>query len=345
MNALADAVLGGDRLSLARLITGIENQQSEAFTSLDQLFPYTGKAHLIGVTGAPGSGKSSLVNQIARCYRHPEGTNPARRVAVVAVDPTSPFTGGALLGDRVRMRDLSGDSGVFIRSMASRGALGGLASATFQVVQILDAAGFESIIIETVGVGQSEIDIARLAHTVIVVEAPGMGDDVQAGKAGILEIADILVVNKADQDGAVHTLRVLNQMLDMAYTTELNNQGTHHPRKTGQAGAEQLQSSSNWRPPVLKTIAPQGEGINMLMDSLTRHWDFLELSGELKIRDAKRLRNEFDNLLKEGIMTHWRSQMPDGNYHAVLSGLMERRYSPREAVNKLVSIGSFLLLT
>ena len=175
---LVEAVLKRDRLALARLITKIENQSPEGLVALDKLFSYTGKAHLIGVTGSPGSGKSSLVNQLVMNLRKGSSTGDPARVAVVAVDPTSPFSGGALLGDRVRMRDLMSDPDVFIRSMASRGALGGLAHTTAAVVQVLDAAGYDSIVIETVGAGQTEVDIARLAHTVVVVEAPGMGDDI-----------------------------------------------------------------------------------------------------------------------------------------------------------------------
>ena len=197
MSELAKAVLDGQRLALARLLTQVENDTPEGREALNELFPHTGKAHLVGVTGAPGTGKSSLVSQLVRAFRQQQDDKDPVQVAVVAVDPTSPFTGGALLGDRVRMRDLSGDPGVFIRSMASRGALGGLAQRTAAVVQVLDAGGFDVIFIETVGAGQSEVDIARLALTTLVVEAPGTGDDIQASKAGILEIADILVVNKA----------------------------------------------------------------------------------------------------------------------------------------------------
>ncbi|HMV29011.1 MAG TPA: methylmalonyl Co-A mutase-associated GTPase MeaB, partial [Anaerolineales bacterium] len=193
----SQAILNGDRLALARMLTQVENNSPEGPIVLMELFPHTGKAHLIGVTGAPGTGKSSLVNQLALHYRKKED----KRVAIVAIDPSSPFTGGAVLGDRVRMRDLSGDPNVFIRSMASRGSLGGLAQATANVVQVFDAAGFDVVIVETVGAGQSEVDIARLAHTTLVVEAPGLGDDIQAIKAGILEIADILVVNKGDRPG------------------------------------------------------------------------------------------------------------------------------------------------
>ena len=207
---LAAAVLQGDRLALARLLTHVENDTADGRAALRALFPRTGKAHLIGVTGAPGTGKSSLVNRLALYFREHH-----KRVAIAAVDPSSPFTGGAVLGDRVRMKDLSGDADVFIRSMASRGALGGLARTTAGIVQAFDAAGYEIILIETVGAGQGEVDIARLAHTTLVVEAPGLGDDIQAIKAGILEIADILVVNKADRPGVENTEKALRSVLEL----------------------------------------------------------------------------------------------------------------------------------
>src|SRR5512136_415645 len=214
---LAEAVMAGDRPAPARTLAQVENGTAQGRSAMSSLFPQTGRAHLVGITGASGTGKSSLVNQLARYYRQPSVGERPRQVAIVAVDPTSPFTGGAILGDRIRMRDLAGDPGVFIRSMATRGSLGGIASATSAVVQVLDAAGFDPILIETVGAGQSEVDIARLAHTTIVVEAPGLGDDIQAIKAGILEIADILVVNKADRPGVENTEKALKSMLDLAH--------------------------------------------------------------------------------------------------------------------------------
>ena len=242
--SLAQSVLSGERLSLARLLTLVENDTPDGRAALDELFPHTGRAHLIGITGAPGTGKSSLVNQLALCLRKQQ-----KRVAIVAVDPSSPFTGGAVLGDRVRMRDLAGDAGVFIRSMATRGSLGGLAQATAGVVQVFDAAGFDVILIETVGAGQSEVDIARLAHTTLVVEAPGLGDDIQAIKAGILEIADVLVVTKGDLPGAEAAARDLKDML--------------HLRARGAADA--------WKVPVVTTSATQGSGVAQLVDQVMAH--------------------------------------------------------------------------
>src|SRR3970040_525419 len=249
----SQAVLNGDRLALSRLLAQVENDAPEGRAALIELFPHTGKAHLIGVTGAPGTGKSSLVNQLALHYRKTDH----KRVAIVAVDPSSPFTGGAVLGDRVRMRDLSGDSGVFIRSMATRGSLGGIAQTTAALTQVFDAAGFEIIIIETVGAGQSEVDIARLAHTTLVVEAPGLGDEIQAIKAGILEIADVLVINKADRPGVENTERALRSNLELAHPTQ---RVFHHHGRSMSVTAPAAESTL-WIPPINKTVATEGKGI------------------------------------------------------------------------------------
>ena len=205
------SLLSGNRRALARTISLVEDGGSDAHALLTALYPHTGRGHVIGVTGVPGTGKSTLVNALAKAYRDQD-----RTVGIIAVDPTSPFSGGALLGDRVRMRDLAGDPGVFIRSMATRGSLGGLARATADAIAVLDAAGFDRILVETVGVGQAEVDIAGAAHTTIVVEAPGLGDEVQAIKAGVLEIADLFAVNKADREGADHTFMALQMMQGLA---------------------------------------------------------------------------------------------------------------------------------
>ena len=320
---LAAQVLSGKRLPLARLLSLVENDAPEGRAALDQIFSQTGRAHLIGVTGAPGTGKSSLVNQLALAFRAPPDGTPARSVAIVAVDPSSPFTGGALLGDRVRMRDLAGDAGVFIRSMAARGALGGLARTTAAVVQTLDAAGFEVIIIETVGAGQSEVEIARLAHTTIVVEAPGMGDDIQAIKAGILEIADILVVNKADRPGAENTGRALRAMLEYGHSTRSN-----HRRKLDE-------DAPAWDPPVLLTIATQGEGITELFQAVQQHIAYLHASGQWQVRDRQRLQNELDQLVQYALISQWRAGLPPGLYQQVLDDLAARRISPYQALDRL----------
>src|SRR6266508_5036758 len=265
--SLTSSVLAGDRLALARLLSQVENDSPEGRTTLAELFLSTGKAHLIGVTGAPGTGKSSLVNQLALHFRRQDN----KRVAIVAVDPSSPFTGGAVLGDRVRMRDLAGDSGVFIRSMASRGSLGGLAQTTASVVQVFDAAGYDIVIIETVGAGQGEVDIARLAHTTIVVEAPGLGDDIQAIKAGILEIADILVVNKADRPGVENTEKALRSTLELAHPTR--RVFRHHGRdmQVDESSPTSEENGALWIPPIHKTISTEGKGILELAASIAKH--------------------------------------------------------------------------
>ena len=276
---LVPRVLEGDRRALARLISVIEDDGPTARRVLAHLHPHTGQAHVVGVTGAPGTGKSTLVNELAKGFRA-RGTT----VGVVAVDPTSPFTGGALLGDRVRMRDLAGDPGVFIRSMATRGSLGGLARATGDVVRILDAAGFAVVLVETVGVGQAEVDIARTAHTVIVVEAPGLGDDVQALKAGLMEIADILVVNKADRPGAAQTARALEVMLELGR----NNAG---PGK-----------DAAWRPPVLKTVALDGSGVAEVLEAVAAHRAYLESSGLWSHRERERARDDLLRALEQELL-------------------------------------------
>jgi LAO/AO transport system kinase len=310
-------VLAGDRLALARLLTQVENETPTGQAALNDLYPHTGQAHLIGITGSPGTGKSSLVNHLARSLRQKDAD---RRVAIVAVDPSSPFTGGALLGDRVRMRDLAGDSGVFIRSMAARGALGGLSRSTAAAVQVLDAAGFEIILIETVGAGQSEVDIARLAHTTVVVEAPGLGDDIQAIKAGILEIADILVVNKADRAGAENTERALKAMLELA-----------NPGRKGDG--EQA-----WKPRVLRTIASQGEGIEELVSALFEHADYLKRTAAWQKRERERIQNNLANLLQSTLVARWQQQVPPDHYDQVLQRLYRREISPYQAVDLLINL-------
>jgi GTPase len=336
---LAQGVLAGDRLALARTLTQVENVTAEGMSALSVLFPHTGRAHLVGITGASGTGKSSLVNKLALFYRQPAGGDEPlkgespRRVAVVAVDPTSPFTGGAILGDRIRMRDLAGDPGVFIRSMATRGSLGGIASATAAVVQVLDAAGFELILIETVGAGQSEVDIARLAHTTVVVEAPGFGDDIQAIKAGILEIADVLVVNKADLPGAENTERALRGSMGLAHPQRIS----HHGRMEAvSAQSNPEPAESVWVPPILKTVALDGTGIPELAQAIAAHRAHLENTGGWIQRERWRLQSELDMLLQSRLVDRFRSGLAAGAYEQYLDDVLERRISPFQAVEKLV---------
>jgi LAO/AO transport system kinase len=333
-----EPILAGERLALARLLSQIENETPAGREALDRLFAYTGRAHLIGVTGAPGTGKSSLVNRLAAYYRNPgEGREP-KQVAVVAVDPSSPFTGGALLGDRVRMRDLAGDPGVFVRSMATRGSLGGLARATAGLVQAFDAAGYGVILIETVGAGQAEVDIARLAHTTLVIEAPGLGDDIQAIKAGILEIADILVVNKADRPGVESTERALRGMLSLAHPVAHVFQ--HHGRmeKIEAAGARPS-GAAVWIPPIQRTVATENVGIAELAGLIEKHRDHLASSGERVQRERTRLQAELDHLLVETLVERWRQSVADGAYQRALDAVVAREMSPWQAVSSLVNGG------
>lgn len=325
-------ILNGNRLALARLLTKIENNAPEGQSALIELFPHTGKAHLIGVTGAPGTGKSSLVNQLALHYRKTEN----KKIAILAVDPSSPFTGGAVLGDRVRMRDLSGDTNVFIRSMASRGSLGGLAQSTANMTQAFDAAGFDIIIIETVGAGQSEVDIAKLAHTTLVVEAPGLGDDIQAIKAGILEIADILVVNKSDRPGVENTEKALKTMLELAHPTERIFQ--HHASSMRITVPEQKASSSRmWIPPIRRTISTESVGIAELVESIAKHVEHLKSSGDWAVRDRTRLQVELEALIQEALMNHFRDNTSHQEYNQVLEKIVQRNVSPFEAVKLLMN--------
>jgi LAO/AO transport system kinase len=328
-------ILSGKRLALSRLLTQIENDTSEGVEALNALFPYTGKAYLIGVTGAPGTGKSSLVNRLAHYYRHPPDGQEARRIAVVAVDPSSPFTGGAVLGDRVRMKDLAGDPGVFIRSMASRGSLGGLAKTTAGVVQAFDAAGYQVILIETVGAGQAEVDIARLAHTTLVIEAPGLGDDIQAIKAGILEIADILVINKADRPGVENTERALKGMLNLAHPVQRVFQ--HHGQiMTPKEKTSANQDPGSWLPPIHKTVATDGKGIPALADAIGQHQAYLKASGDWLRRERARLSAELENLLTETLINRWRNSVTDDHYQTILERVYARDIGPFEAVHQLL---------
>lgn len=326
---LTKSVLEGNRLSLSRLLTQVENDHPEGRAALVELFPHTGKAHLIGVTGAPGTGKSSLVNQLTLYYRKQQN----KKVAIIAVDPSSPFTGGAVLGDRVRMRDLSGDDGVFIRSMASRGTVGGLAQTTASFTQVFDAAGYDIIIIETVGAGQSEVDIARLAHTTIVVEAPGLGDDIQAIKAGILEIADVLVINKADRPGVESTERALRTALGLAHPTK---RVFRHHGQTMSIDAPETDSKI-WIPPINKTIATDGTGIAELAESIAKHVAHIRQNGEWTLRDRARLGSELEAVLQEELMSRFFEKVQKEKYNEVVEKVVQRDLSPYEAIKILLN--------
>jgi LAO/AO transport system kinase len=307
---IVERLLSGDRRALARMVTLIENESPAAREYLARLYPQSGRAQIIGVTGSPGAGKSTLVTQVARELRRRD-----LRVGVVAVDPSSPFTGGAILGDRIRMQELAGDPNVFIRSMASRGSLGGLAAATRDVARALDAAGFQVVIIETVGAGQAEVEIVRAAHSVLVVTVPGMGDDIQALKAGILEIADIFVVNKADRPGADQAAAELRMLLSLA--------------------AKQPKSPDVWRVPILKTSATQGEGIAEVVDALFRHRAFLSESGQLARRNQRQVYSEVLALLQHALAQRLKQTVPDEEWQHLIDAVVERRENPYQVADLL----------
>jgi LAO/AO transport system kinase len=313
---LVQGVLRGDRLSIARAISLVEEQSPSVRALLDALYPHTGQAHLVGITGSPGTGKSTLVNQLARAYRQRQV-----RVGVIAVDPTSPFSGGALLGDRIRMRDLAGDPGVFIRSMATRGASGGLATATSDTVQILDAAGYKVILIETVGVGQDEVAIACTAHTVVVVEAPGLGDDIQALKAGLMEIADIFVINKADREDADQATRALEMMLELNPLSQVS-----------QDGQEQI-----WHPPICKTVALDGTGIPDVVSSIESHRACLLQSGRMKDKERQRAQAELEALLRQELVSRFLSQLGSQQWQSTIARIASRDLTPYAAMEELLA--------
>ncbi|MHA1734697.1 MAG: methylmalonyl Co-A mutase-associated GTPase MeaB [Promethearchaeota archaeon] len=292
MNTLDDLVRrlrSGERRAVARLISLAEADIDTARAISKLLFPLTGHAYVIGVTGAPGAGKSSLVNCIVEML-----VERNLKVGVVAVDPTSPFSGGALLGDRIRMKDHFTSDLVFIRSMANRGQLGGIARATKDAICILDAYGCDYIIVETVGVGQSEIDVNKTAHTTLVLTVPGMGDEIQTFKAGLMEIHDIFVVNKMDQEGAERLVAEIESMLDLTENISVDEE----------CHVTSVKDARDWRPPVVKTNATTGEGVRELWAMVETHRAYLGESGELKERERARFRNEIVDILQERIAIH-----------------------------------------
>jgi LAO/AO transport system kinase len=297
---ITERLLNGDRRALARMVTLIENESPHARRYLAELHQSAGRAHIIGVTGAPGAGKSTLVTHLVREFRRRE-----RKIAVVAVDPSSPFTGGAILGDRIRMMELAGDPNVFIRS------LGGLSAATRDVVRAMDAAGYNPVIIETIGTGQAEVEVMRAAQTVLVVSAPGMGDEVQAIKAGILEIADIFVVSKADKPGADQTVAELAMLLSL----------DPHRRQHDK-------SKPYWRIPVLKTSAIKDQGITQLVDAIEQHYQYLVESDMLANRTQRQVRSEVEALVLHSVMLALKDKVTDAEWQQLMQDITRRDRDP-----------------
>ena len=313
MNTLLEDLLKGDVRALARVITRVENRSDDSLEILQTLYPKTGRSRIVGVTGSPGAGKSSLVDRMALAYRQQQ-----RQIGIVAVDPSSPFTGGAILGDRIRMQTIGVDPGVYIRSMATRGHLGGLATATADVVSVLDAAGRDPILVETVGVGQDEIEIVKLADVSVVVLVPGMGDDIQALKAGIMEIGDIFVINKCDRPGVEKMERAVMAMLSLAHRHD------------------------NWIPPIVKTIAMDGTGTDELVTEIDKTYAFFQ-TGELRIRKKREAaRQRLLTLLEERLVkTALERVFPDGRLSQVVEQIANREIDPYSLVERIVKGSHF----
>ena len=301
-------ILEGNVRGLARAITAIEDGTPESVVLLKALFPYSGKARVIGLTGAPGAGKSTLVDQLAREYRKLQHT-----VGIVAVDPTSPYTGGAILGDRIRMQSHHADPGIYIRSMATRGCLGGLARATTDVATALDASGKDTILIETVGVGQDEVDIVRLADVTVVILVPGMGDDVQTIKAGIMEIADIFVINKSDREGSDRVEREIRAMQSLAIRKD------------------------QWTPPIVKTVASEGKGISELAATIAGYEDYLTKQDLLLKKKISNWQERLVEMLRDALLNRLlREQMQEGDMARLAAEIAEHKRDPYTLVEEIV---------
>ena len=302
-----DRLHSGDTRALARAISTVENRSSGWSELLKAVFPKTGHSRILGLTGAPGAGKSTLVDQLAKHYRKEN-----RTVGIIAVDPTSPYTGGAILGDRIRMQDHFADPGIYIRSMATRGSLGGLARATADVASVLDAAGRDLIMIETVGVGQDEVDIVRLADITIVILVPGMGDDVQSIKAGIMEIADIFVINKSDRDGADRVEREIRALQSLAIR------------------------SDHWTPPIVKTVASEGKGIEQLAKAISDYEAYLQKENLVLQHKVQNWQERLVEMLRDTLLERAREQLGNGNAARYATEVAEHKRDPYTLVEEIV---------
>jgi LAO/AO transport system kinase len=313
ITSIIDGIRADRYRALGQAISLVESHDPAAVKLLAELYPSTGKARILGITGSPGAGKSTLVAGMAKYYRAQH-----KRVGIIAVDPTSPFTGGAILGDRIRMADLYTDRGVFIRSMATRGFLGGLAKATNDVIDILDAAGFDVVLVETVGVGQDEVEVVRTVQTNLVVLVPGMGDDIQAIKAGIMEIGDVFVVNKADRPGADKTVTEVTMMMSL------------------------VEEHGDYVPPIVKTVASKQQGIQDLDDAIVKHYDYLAASGELDRRNRDRVRIRIETQLKESFMQRLIGKtIGREQYEELLEDVLRKRNNPHDAAESVLAKVTF----
>lgn len=305
-SALISALRSGDARALARGISIVENRASGWSDLLKALFPHSGRARVIGLTGAPGAGKSTLVDQLARVYRKDN-----RSVGIIAVDPTSPYSGGAILGDRIRMQEHFADPGIYIRSMATRGSLGGLARTTADVATVLDASGRDVILIETVGVGQDEVDIVRLADITVVMLVPGMGDDVQTIKAGIMEIADIFVINKSDREGAERVEREIRALQTLA---------TRH---------------DGWTPPIVKTVASDGTGVQELAEAIVGYEEYLQKENRALKKSVENWQERLIEMLRDAMLDKARAQLGDGNMSRMAAEVAEHKRDPYSLVEEI----------